>query len=209
MEPIRADRKPAGRFQACRLIASVAVVAATVILAVGVCVFLFAMPSVDPTPEPPRWQRCEKLLCELDPMLPMTSQDPRCSRCPAGWLWRKERCYFFSSVRLWENLNWNESAEFCWRHNSSLVVLEDPAEMDFLQCVMKKYPNFTFPWVGLTDTQQEGHWVWMDGSDLQRNMPLMVEWDSNDADCADLRGEKSLFAVSCDSYGPWVCKKKL
>uniref|UniRef100_A0A3B5KA54 C-type lectin domain-containing protein n=1 Tax=Takifugu rubripes TaxID=31033 RepID=A0A3B5KA54_TAKRU len=86
--------------------------------------------------------------------------DPRCSRCPAGWIWRKERCYFFS-VRLWENLNWNESAEFCWRHNSSLVVLEDPAEM---------YPNFTFPWVGLTDTQQEGHWVWMDGSDLQRNI---------------------------------------
>lgn len=121
--------------------------------------------------------------------------DPGCSRCPAGWRWWRERCYFFS-VGLWENLSWNESAEFCRRHDSSLVVFEDPVEMemvtsirrttgecndmihqtlilhqDFLQCVMMKFPTFPFLWVGLTDAKQEGHWVWMDGSDLQRYVP--------------------------------------
>lgn len=54
--------------------------------------------------------------------------DPGCSLCPAGWLWWRDRCYFFSEG-LSEELGWKESAEFCRRHNSSLVVIEDPAEM--------------------------------------------------------------------------------
>lgn len=126
---------------------------------------------------------------------PCTS-DPRCSLCKAGWLWWRGRCYFFS-MGLQENLTWKESARFCQQHNSSLVVIEDPAEMvtsarmcrwkcndrilqtlipsqDFLQCVMKKFRYFPFPWVGLTDTKEEGHWVWMDGSDLQHYMPWVL-----------------------------------
>lgn len=54
--------------------------------------------------------------------------DPRCSVCPGGWLWWRGRCYFFS-VGLQENRQWNESAEFCQQHNSSLAVIKDSAEM--------------------------------------------------------------------------------
>lgn len=54
--------------------------------------------------------------------------DSRCGVCPVRWLWWRSRCYFFS-VGLEENRQWNASAEFCQGHNSSLVVIEDSAEM--------------------------------------------------------------------------------
>uniref|UniRef100_A0A3B4FFW2 C-type lectin domain-containing protein n=1 Tax=Pundamilia nyererei TaxID=303518 RepID=A0A3B4FFW2_9CICH len=54
--------------------------------------------------------------------------DSRCSLCPEKWLWWMGRCYFFS-VGLQENRQWNESAEFCRQHNSSLVVIEDSAAL--------------------------------------------------------------------------------
>lgn len=59
--------------------------------------------------------------------------DSRCSLCPEKWLWWMGRCYFFS-VGLQENRQWNESAEFCRQHNSSLVVIEDSAEMVNAPC---------------------------------------------------------------------------
>lgn len=60
--------------------------------------------------------------------LSLLRADSRCSLCPGGWLWWRGCCYFFS-VGLQENRRWNESAEFCQKHNSSLVVIKDSAEM--------------------------------------------------------------------------------
>lgn len=36
---------------------------------------------------------------------------------------------------------------------------------------------------------------------------VTVEWDDDHRDCADLRGDGSLFAASCHAYGPWACKR--
>ncbi|XP_069026014.1 CD209 antigen-like protein C [Embiotoca jacksoni] len=133
--------------------------------------------------------------------------DSRCRLCPAGWRWWRRRCYFFSPG-LQENRRWNESAEFCRRHDGRLAVIEDSAEMDFLQGVMSTFSRFPFLWVGLTDAQQEGRWLWGDGTDVQHYMPVRVDWDADHRDCADLRGGGSLFAADCDAYGPWICKKE-
>ncbi|KAI3376405.1 hypothetical protein L3Q82_016883 [Scortum barcoo] len=78
---------------------------------------------------------------------------------------------------------------------------------DFIQGVMRRFPQFPFLWVGLTDMEQEGRWLWGDGTDVQHYMPVIVEWDTDHRDCADLRGGGSLFAASCDAYGPWACKR--
>ncbi|XP_022066410.2 CD209 antigen-like protein E [Acanthochromis polyacanthus] len=149
----------------------------------------------------------QKKLSDLNLMLHTVTQDSRCRVCPEGWLWWRDHCYFFS-IGLQENRRWNESAEFCQQHNSSLAVIKDSTEMDFIQDVMRKFSNFPFLWVGLTDTKEEGQWMWRDGTDVQHDMPVTVEWDADDRDCADLRGGGTLFAADCEAYGPWACKRE-
>ncbi|XP_049425329.1 CD209 antigen-like protein E [Epinephelus fuscoguttatus] len=209
----------AGCCQTCRLTARVAVAMATIILVMGLllCLVLFAAlrgaPEVDQTSKSSaeelmmeQLQQCQKKRHDVDLMLHTVTRDSRCRLCPDGWLWWRSHCYFFS-VGLQDNRKWNGSAEFCLQHNSSLAVIKDSAEMEFIQGVMGKFPRFPFLWVGLTDAEQEGRWLWTDGTDIQHYMPVTVQWDADHRDCADLRGGGSLFATSCESYGPWACKR--
>nr|XP_019951062.1 PREDICTED: CD209 antigen-like protein E [Paralichthys olivaceus] len=117
-----------------------------------------------------RLQQCRTERHDLDLMLQAIAQDSRCRLCPGGWLWWRRHCYFFS-VGLEENRQWNGSAEFCLGHNSSLAVIKTTAEMDFIQGVIGRFPRFPFLWVGLTDAQQEGRWLWGDGKDVEHYMP--------------------------------------
>ncbi|XP_068444419.1 C-type lectin domain family 12 member B-like [Clinocottus analis] len=153
-----------------------------------------------------RLQQCQRERHDADLMLHAVTRDSRCSLCPAGWWWWRSHCYFFS-VGLQEDRRWNESAEFCLQQNSSLAVLKDAGEMEFVQGVMKRFPLFPFLWIGLTDAGREGQWLWLDGTDTQHHMAVTVEWDADHRDCADLRGGGSVFASSCEAYAPWLCKR--
>ncbi|XP_033992668.1 C-type lectin domain family 12 member B-like isoform X2 [Trematomus bernacchii] len=208
----------AGCCHTCQLTTRVAVVMATSILVIGLLMGLVLFvtwtraPEVDQTAKTSshelmeRLQQCQRERQEVNLMLHTVTQDPRCSVCPDGWLWWGGHCYFFS-VGQQDDRSWIESSEFCLQLNSSLAVIRDPAEMEFIQGVMRRFPLFPFLWVGLTDAQQEGLWLWGDGGDVQQYMPVTVEWDAEDRDCADLRGGGSLFASSCEAYGPWACKR--
>ncbi|XP_037832287.1 CD209 antigen-like protein C [Kryptolebias marmoratus] len=222
-EDEKGDRDAGGRSCEKRRLtavgAAVALAAGTLVTAL---VLNFVLSAATQSPEPKEEQtsetfgedqqeellQCRRENHELKLLLRSVTRDPRCHLCPAGWLWWRSRCYFFSVARQ-EDLRWNESAAFCQRHNSSLVVIEDFAEMDFLQGVMSEYPRFPFLWVALTDSHEEGRWLWGDGTEVQHHLPsVSVEWDAEDRDCADLRGRGSLFAAACDVYGPWACKKR-
>ncbi|XP_054457694.1 CD209 antigen-like protein E [Anoplopoma fimbria] len=210
----------AGCCQTCQLTIRVVIAMATTILVIGLifCFVLFATwtgaPEVDQTSKTSRkemmlmerLQRCQKERHDVNLMLHTVTQDSRCSLCPDGWRWWRSHCYFFS-VGLQEDRQWKESAEFCLQQNSSLAVLKDSAEMEFIQSVTGKFPHFPFLWIGLTDVKQEGQWLWLDGTNIQHYMQVTVEWDADHRDCADLRGGGSLFASNCDAYGPWVCKR--
>ncbi|MED6289963.1 hypothetical protein CHARACLAT_008248 [Characodon lateralis] len=169
-----------------------------------------ASPKEDPTfhkKQLEHLQQCQRECHDLKMMLHSATQDPRCRLCPDGWLWWRSHCYFFS-VGHQEDCRWKESVEFCRQQNSSLVVIEDSAEMDFLQGVMRNATKSPFLWVGLTDVQQEGRWLWLSGSEVQNHLPVVMQWDSDDRDCADLRGGGTLFAADCEEHGPWICKRE-
>ncbi|XP_063756886.1 natural killer cells antigen CD94-like isoform X2 [Eleginops maclovinus] len=207
----------AGCCHTCQLTTRVAVVMTTTFLIMGLLMGLIFFvtwtraPGVGQTALSShelmeRLQQCQREHQEVNLMLHTVTQDSRCSVCPGGWLCWRSHCYFFS-VGLQDDRGWSESAEFCLQHNSSLAVIKDPAEM-FIQGVMSKLPHFPYLWVGLTDAQQEGQWLWGDGEDVQQYMPVTVEWDADDRDCADLRGGGRLFASSCETDGPWACKRE-
>ncbi|CAK6952862.1 CD209 antigen-like protein C [Scomber scombrus] len=203
----------------CRRTTGVAVVMATVILVMALILSLVlfgrwaSSSEMDQTSKTKhrrlreRLQQCQKKRSDLNLMLHNVTRDSRCNVCPDGWLWWRHHCYFFS-VGLQENRQWNESGEFCQQHNSSLAVIKDSAEMEFITGVLQNFSRFPFLWVGLTDSKQEGQWLWSDGANLHHYMPVTMEWDADHRDCADLRGGGSLFAADCEEYGPWACKRE-
>ncbi|KAM4536976.1 natural killer cells antigen CD94-like [Odontesthes bonariensis] len=202
----------AGCCQTWHVTAGLAFATTTIALVAGLIlgyVLLVTWSEVDPTYNTSleQLQQCQRERRDLNEMLQTVTKDSRCRLCPDGWLYWRSHCYFFSFERQ-ENRQWNESAEFCQQHNSSLAVITDSAEMDFLQEEMSKSSTFPFLWVGLTDSQEEGRWLWWDGTDVQHYMPVSVHWDTDYRDCADLRGDRSLFAAECEAYGPWACKRE-
>ncbi|XP_036404347.1 killer cell lectin-like receptor subfamily G member 1, partial [Megalops cyprinoides] len=149
---------------------------------------------------------CRAELRATSLLLHRISQDWRCQLCPGGWLWSRGSCYYFS-VGLQEDRKWNESAAFCQQHDAHLAVIRDHREMEVIQAQMGTYEPMAFLWVGLTDRLEEGQWVWEDGQPHQDHTLSEVQWNSEERDCADIRGDGSLFASSCEAHGPWVCEK--
>ncbi|KAM9463165.1 CD209 antigen-like protein C [Clarias gariepinus] len=144
----------------------------------------------------------------LTALLHNFTTDPRCQLCPKRWHWLNGHCYFISAG-LEEDRKWAESVEHCAEQNASLAIIQQEAEMEFLLSQLSRFSETPFLWLGLTDAQVEGVWVWQDGTLLQNHRFIKMQWDSDHRDCADLRGDGSVFASDCESYGPWLCEKPM
>ncbi|XP_072523341.1 CD209 antigen-like protein C [Salminus brasiliensis] len=147
-------------------------------------------------------------LQKLTALLHNVTTDSKCQLCPQQWHWFWGHCYFFS-VGLEKNRQWAESMEYCREHNASLAVIQDVTEMGFILGHMMTFSEMPFLWLGLTDFQEEGMWIWQDGTPLHKHRFIKMQWDSEQRDCADLRGGGSVFASDCKVYGPWLCKKPM
>ncbi|XP_076856046.1 natural killer cells antigen CD94-like [Brachyhypopomus gauderio] len=134
------------------------------------------------------------------------TKDTRCHLCPQTWHWFWGHCYFLS-VGLEEDLKWTQSAQYCRTHNASLGIIRNKSEMEFILGLMRTRSEKPFPWIGLSYSQNEGQWVWEDGTPLHKHTFIEMQWESEQRDCADLRGDGTVFACNCESYGPWLCKK--
>ncbi|XP_051748227.1 C-type lectin domain family 4 member M-like [Ctenopharyngodon idella] len=73
-----------------------------------------------------------------------------------GWIYYQSSLYFISS----EKRNWAESRRYCTERGADLIIINNRAEQEF---VKKNYDSF---WIGLTDSDVEGRWEWVDGSTL-------------------------------------------
>ncbi|XP_047673641.1 CD209 antigen-like protein C isoform X3 [Tachysurus fulvidraco] len=110
---------------------------------------------------------------------------------------------------LEEDRKWTESVKYCAKHNASLAIIQYEAEMEFIVGQMSRFSETPFLWIGLSDAEAEGVWAWLDGTLLQDHRFINVQWDAEHRDCADLRGDGSVFASDCESYGPWLCEKPM
>ncbi|XP_062266135.1 C-type lectin domain family 4 member E-like isoform X2 [Platichthys flesus] len=143
--------------------------------------------------------------------------DETCPRCEDGWEPHGGKCYFFSSVTL----TWNESRRQCKSKRGDLVVINSREEQRFLESrVMEKKDKPEF-WIGLTDSEREGEWLWVDDTRLNASLTFWREGEPNNVKGENPDGEdcvtmwekdgvtnlKTWFDQSCKSSKKSICEK--
>ncbi|KAJ8387803.1 hypothetical protein AAFF_G00149520 [Aldrovandia affinis] len=112
---------------------------------------------------------------------PLRSQKRVCRPCPEGWGQRNSTCYYFST----EKKSWNDSRSACLKQGADLVIIESKEEQDFIS---KHTGERYVYWIGLSDSETEGTWLWVDGTPLQKDKVFWVtrqpDDDHRSEDCA-------------------------
>ncbi|XP_063054915.1 CD209 antigen-like protein E [Engraulis encrasicolus] len=136
----------------------------------------------------------------------------QCSPCPEGWLQLADKCYYFSP----DKMDWERSRDSCDSMGSHLAILYSHEQHDLLEVEAKKLGGFDYHfWIGLSDTETEGVWKWVDNRIV--NDTYWNEWDNepnnhqsggiHGEDCAVLDSRsKSWFDVPCDHIYKRICQ---
>ncbi|XP_054599426.2 C-type lectin domain family 4 member E isoform X3 [Nothobranchius furzeri] len=90
------------------------------------------------------------------------------------------------------------SRSFCEDLGADLVKIDSREEQEFL---VEKVKNFVMDtilgsfWIGLTDSEVEGNWTWVDGSPLDSRMKFWLEGEPNNAAGRSVSGEDCVAIV--------------
>ncbi|XP_038581184.1 C-type lectin domain family 4 member E-like [Micropterus salmoides] len=150
---------------------------------------------------------------------PPAVKNESCPICEEGWEQHGGKCYNFSTNRS----SWNNSRVECQQQGGDLVKIDSREEQTFLELKLRdkmNEPEDKF-WIGLTDSKEEGTWLWADGSPLNTSLSFWssiepdnwTEEDPDGEDCARM-GEKSgahdlkcWFDKSCKKPHRSICEK--
>ncbi|XP_036379769.1 C-type lectin domain family 4 member E-like [Megalops cyprinoides] len=96
----------------------------------------------------------------LEKYCPLISQKRVCRPCPQGWEQFRSKCYYFST----ETKYWLPSRSDCLGQDADLVVIDGEEEQEFISNHTKEGEY----WIGLSDSETEGTWLWVDRTPLQK-----------------------------------------
>ncbi|TMS18663.1 Lactose-binding lectin l-2 [Larimichthys crocea] len=81
--------------------------------------------------------------------------------CPMFWFSFNDRCYKYVSTRL----SWADAELYCVSERANLVSIHSLEEHNFIKDLIRNFDHSQgYTWIGLSDTQKEGGWMWSDGS---------------------------------------------
>ncbi|XP_042577546.1 killer cell lectin-like receptor subfamily F member 1 [Cyprinus carpio] len=143
------------------------------LLANGVLAYLYHTTNAN--------QYCEPRRNCLNSTLPLDSQPIKkinsmiiknyslpnyCSDVQEKWIRAQGRFYVFST----DVMDWNSSRERCQDLGGDLVIINNEDEQKFLSKKVNGINNYH--WIGLTDSQMEGTWLWVDNNPLNNNLQV-------------------------------------
>ncbi|XP_072536595.1 C-type lectin domain family 4 member E isoform X2 [Salminus brasiliensis] len=135
-----------------------------------------------------------------------------CRPCPEGWTLLQGKCYFFSE----DKLDWKHSKDSCASMGSHLTILHTHQQHDDLGKTARTLGGFDYHyWIGLTDSEEEGVWKWVDNTVV--NKTYWSDWHKepnnhhsgglHGEDCAVLESHSTTwFDVPCDFLYKRICE---
>ncbi|RVE75673.1 hypothetical protein OJAV_G00001130 [Oryzias javanicus] len=120
-----------------------------------------------------------------------------------NWIYFSGSFYYISVIEK----SWQNSRIDCWGKGADLIIIDSKEENEFARKFKKRV------WIGLSDRQNEGHWIWQDGSPLRKSFwyPGEPNNDQNNEDCAEIitfNVENSWNDAPCANAHFWICEKK-
>ncbi|KAK2891728.1 hypothetical protein Q8A73_017393 [Channa argus] len=145
-----------------------------------------------------------------------------CGRCLPGWSLYNTSCYFFSSVGSSTlKKNWPDSKTDCISRGARLVVIDNWEEQ---LNIFENLPNTNLNdgpwwgrtgsiWIGLTDGETEGTWVWVNNVTLGDGGYWIQGEPNNHGDNENCGAflkiddpRKSWFDSNCQDKKEWLCE---
>ncbi|XP_056250250.1 CD209 antigen-like [Seriola aureovittata] len=145
-----------------------------------------------------------------------------CGRCPPGWLLLNTSCYFHAKKPSNPPMTWRSSRTDCISRGADLAVIDTWEEqVNIFEHLVKQESRWSRSswkssvgiWIGLTDIQTEGTWVWVNNVILDGGYWMQGEPNNDQADiedCAALRNKENTmrtwFGVNCQVRKEWLCE---
>ncbi|XP_031438566.1 C-type lectin domain family 4 member E-like [Clupea harengus] len=133
-------------------------------------------------------------------------------QCSDGWESFSGSCYYFPH----DALNWTASRNQCMSVGGHLVIIDRKEEQIYITQKINKSENDF--WIGLTDSEKEGQWKWVDNTDLklkfwhkaQPNNSKGFGNHTTGEDCGIVRhvtrSERNWFDEYCGSLNNRICE---
>ncbi|XP_059395603.1 CD209 antigen-like protein E [Carassius carassius] len=128
----------------------------------------------------------------------------KCFNGMDGWLYYKFSFYYISS----EMKNWTESRRYCTERGADLIIINNREEQ---KTVDKMRDGKTGFWIGLTDSEEEGNWKWVDNSTLTSGFwRLGQPGGKTSENCAVSYFMTLVFHdYPCNDSFKWICEKNI
>ncbi|XP_036446135.1 hepatic lectin [Colossoma macropomum] len=187
-KPQSRDKSPGGsKRDGSRLVIAISVLLFLSLLTNAVLTYLYCKIKLAPCSSPLQMKKCssEKLIEEEQVQV-------------------KDRLYVFSLNKM----SWNSSRERCKELGGDLVIVNSKEEHEFLA----RMAAADLHWIGLTDAEDEGVWLWVDHTPLMKNLSWWAyppdDWKAHNPlgeDCAVYYTGKWA-DVSCSSLEKRICE---
>ncbi|XP_024658576.2 CD209 antigen-like protein A [Maylandia zebra] len=106
-----------------------------------------------------------------------------------------------------EKKSWQQSRQDCLQKGADLMIINSRGEQNFVNQLKMRL------WIGLTDSETEGTWKWVDGTRMTTSY-----WNSGEPNggrnenCGEIKtydSEKSWNDESCSNEKFWICEKRV